>query len=116
MKGRRVTPFASLLLVSSLSLAPLLLAQNPRSSPPPTRQQGPQTSSVASKQTDTRTFSGKITKSNGKYVLEDLASRTPFALADQKTAKKYDGRSVIVTGSLDTSTNTIHVQKIEAAA
>jgi len=65
---------------------------------------------------DMRTFSGKITKSNGKYVLEDLASKTPFALDDQKTAKKYDGKSVIVTGSLDTSTNTIHVQKIEAAA
>ena len=115
MKGRRVTPFASLLLVSSLSLAPLLVAQSPRSSPPP-RQQAPQTSPQASNQTDTRTFSGKITKSNGKYVLEDLASRTPFALDDQKAAKKYDGKSVIVTGFLDTSTNTIHVQKIEAAA
>ena len=115
MTGRRVTPFASLLLVSSLSLAPLLLAQNPRSSPPP-RQQAPQTSSQASNQTDTRTFSGTITKSNGKYVLEDPASRTPFALDDQKAAKKYDGKSVIITGFLDTSTNTIHVQKIEAAA
>lgn len=116
MKGRPVTPFASLLLVSSLSLAPLLLAQNPRSSNPPPRQQAPQTSSQASNQTDTRTFSGKIAKNNGKYVLEDLASKTPFALDDQKAAKKYDGKSVIVTGSLDTSTNTIHVQKIEAAA
>jgi len=48
--------------------------------------------------------------------LEDLASKTPFALDDQKTAKKYDGKSVVVTGSLDTSTNTIHVRKIEAAA
>jgi hypothetical protein len=58
----------------------------------------------------------KITKSNGKYVLEDLASKTPFALDDQKAAKRYDGGSVIVTGSWDTSTNTTHVQKIEAAA
>jgi len=116
MKGRRVTPFVSLLLVSSLSLAPLLLAQNPRSSNPPPRQQAPQTSSQASNQTDTRTFSGKITKSNGKYVLEDPASKTPMVLDDQKAAKKYDGKAVIVTGSLDTATNTIHVQKIEAAA
>lgn len=63
-----------------------------------------------------RTFSGKITKSNGKYVLEDPASKTPFALDDQKTAKKYDGKSVVVTGFLDTSTNTIHVRKIESTA
>ena len=116
MKGRCVTPFVSLLLVSSLSLAPLLLAQNPRSSNPPPRQQAPQTSSQASNQTDTRTFSGKITKSNGKYVLEDPASKTPMVLDDQKAAKKYDGKAVIITGSLDTATNTIHVQKIEAAA
>ena len=114
MKGRRVTPFVSLLLISSLSLAPLLLAQNPRSSPP--RQTAQQTSPEAANQTDARTFSGKIARSNGKYVLEEPASKTPFALDDQKTAKKYDGKSVIVTGSLDTSTNTIHVQKIEAAA
>ena len=116
MKGRCVTPFVSLLLVSSLSLAPLLLAQNPRSSNPPPRQQAPQTSSQASNQTDTRTFSGKITKSNGKYVLEDPASKTPMVLDDQKAAKKYDGKAVIVTGSLETATNTLHVQKIEAAA
>jgi hypothetical protein len=115
MKGRLVTSFASLLLISSLPLAPVLLAQNPRSSYPP-QQQAKQTSSQASNQTDTRTFSGKITKSNGKYVLEDLASKTPFGLDDQKAAKKYDGKSVIVTGSLDTATNTIHIQKIEAAA
>ena len=115
MKGRRVTPFASLLLISSLSAVPLLLAQNPRSSSPP-KQSATQISSQANNQTDARTFSGKITKSNGKYVLEDLASKMPFALDDQKTAKKYDGKSVIVTGSLDASTNTIHVQKIEAAA
>jgi hypothetical protein len=115
MKGRRVTPFASLVLISSLPLAPLLLAQNPRSSNPP-RQPVPQMSSQANDQADVRTFSGKITKNNGKYVLEDLASKTPFALDDQKAAKKYDGKSVVVTGSLDTSTNTIHVRKIEAAA
>ena len=39
-----------------------------------------------------------------------------MALDDQKAAKKYDGKAVIVTGSLDTATTTIHVQKIEAAA
>ena len=115
MKGRCVTPFASLLLISSLSVVPLLLAQNPRSPSPP-KQPATQMSSQASNQTDTRTFSGKIIKSNGKYVLEDLASKTPFALDDQKTAQKYDGKSVIVTGSLNASTNTIHVQKIEEAA
>ena len=65
---------------------------------------------------DVRTFSGKIEKANGKYVLEDPSAKTPFAIDDQKAAKKYEGKSVVITGSLDDSSNTIHVQKIEAAA
>lgn len=115
MKGKRVTPFASLVLISSLPLAGSLLAQD-RRPPYPPQQQAETTPAQTSNNADVRTFSGKISKSNGEYVLEDPASKTPFALDDQKAAKKYDGKSVVVTGSLDTSTNTIHVQKIEATA
>jgi Protein of unknown function (DUF5818) len=115
MKGKPVTPFASLLLISSLPLAGSLLAQDRRPAYPP-QQQAPYTPAQATNQADVKTFAGKISKNNGKYVLEDPGSKTRFALDDQKTARKYDGKSVVVTGSLDESSNTIHVQKIEAAA
>jgi hypothetical protein len=62
-----------------------------------------------------KTFTGKITKSNGKYMLEDTTG-TSYQLDDQKNAQKYSGKSVLVTGTLDASSNTIRVQKIEAAA
>jgi hypothetical protein len=52
---------------------------------------------------------------NGKYVLEDLTEKTSYLLDDQKSAKKYEGKTVVVTGTLDNVSNTIHVQKIATA-
>ena len=39
-----------------------------------------------------------------------------YTLSDQKTASKFTGQKVKVTGTLDASNNTIRVQSIEAAA
>lgn len=111
----RVTPLASFLLIAALPLAGIAFAQEPRPAYPPPQQQANPGQQMPD-QTDLRTFAGKISKSGGKYVLEDPSSNTSFTLDDQKTAKKYDGKSVVVTGRLDTSSNTIHVQKIQAAA
>jgi hypothetical protein len=63
-----------------------------------------------------KTFTGKITKANGKYVLQEMSGGNSYQLDDQNNAKKYSGKSVLVTGTLDASTNTIRVQKIEASA
>ena len=67
-------------------------------------------------QSELKTFAGTITLSNGKYVLEDPSSKRSYYLDDAKAAKKFEGKMVIVTGTLDNSGYTIHVQKIEAAA
>jgi hypothetical protein len=37
-------------------------------------------------------------------------------LDDQDSAKKYEGKQVKVTGTLEAASNTIHVTKIEEAA
>ena len=112
----RVTPLASAFLIATLPFAGLALAQDPRPVYPPPQQQQSQSDHQLPDQTDLRTFAGKIAKSGGKYVLEDPLSNTSFTLDDQKTAKKYDGKPVVVTGRLDASSNTIHVQKIQLAA
>jgi hypothetical protein len=83
---------------------------------PSMQQQLMQQQSHNANQVEARTFAGTITKSNGKYVLEDPTTKTPFSLDDQKTARQFAGKSVVVTGSLDPSKNIIHVQKIESAA
>lgn len=58
---------------------------------------------------------GKIEKSNdGKYVLVE-SSGTTYQLDDQDSAKKYEGKKVMVTGSVDSSGSTIHVTRISPA-
>jgi hypothetical protein len=109
-----VSSFASFLLISALLLAGVALAQEPRPADPPQQSTAQQTQD--SNQADVRTFAGKISKAGGKYVPQDPSSNTAFSLDDQKTAKRYDGKSVVVTGSLDAASNMIRVQKIEAAA
>jgi hypothetical protein len=107
MSGTRAVLCVVLSLAFS-GVAPVL-AQNPASpqQPLPSRPRN---------QAHFKTFAGKIAKSKGKYVLQDLSSASSYALDDQKTARKYAGKVVLVTGVLDSNTNTIRVQKIETAA
>jgi len=83
---------------------------------PPPQLQPQNESERANDQADVKTFSGKVTKSSGKFVLEESSMGGSYLLDDQKTAKKYEGKTVIVTGTFDSSSNIIHVQKIEATA
>jgi hypothetical protein len=59
-----------------------------------------------------RTFTGKIEKQKGKYVLRDTSAQVTYRLDDQPEAKRFNGHHVKVIGTLDTTTNTIHVSKI----
>jgi hypothetical protein len=67
-------------------------------------------------QPEVKTFTGKISKSGQKLVLEDAATNVSYQLDDQKKAKQYEGKSVRVTGTLDAQNNLIHVQAIEETA
>jgi hypothetical protein len=59
-----------------------------------------------------QSFSGTIAKDGSNYVLE-VSDNTSYQLDDQDTAKQHVGQKVRVLGALDTSSNMIHVQKIE---
>jgi membrane protein implicated in regulation of membrane protease activity len=70
----------------------------------------PQAQTQARKQT----FTGTIAKADdGSYVLE--VGGASYRLDDQSTAAKYVGKQVKVTGTLDASTDTIHVSDIQPA-
>jgi Protein of unknown function (DUF5818) len=86
------------------------LAQNPSSQPVA------QEKSQRSDQNDVKTFTGTISKSNGNYVLEESTAGGTYGLDDQKTASNYEGKKVVVTGTYDSDSKTIHVQKIEELA
>ena len=108
---------ASAVLASAFPLSGALLAQDPQpANPPSEKTQAQQDQMPPSKQGEAKMFSGKIMKSHGKYTLQDSSGSTAYVLDDQKTAKQYEGKVVMVTGTLDETNNIIHVQKIEAAA
>ncbi len=59
---------------------------------------------------------GKVSKSKGGFVLKDKAANTAYKLDDAAQAKKFSGKNVKVTGTLDPATNMIHVTDIEMAS
>jgi hypothetical protein len=75
---------------------------DPQTTPPPHQNQ---------EKTPTQTFTGKIVKDAGKYVLK--AGGTIYQLDEQSSAMQYEDKDVRVVGALDTGTNTIRVVKIE---
>lgn len=120
MKKKHVTLVAAFLLSLFPPAMCLVLAQEPQSpqspeSPYPPRQQSGQEPREGANQGEVKTYPGRITKSNGKYVLQDLGSSNSYVLDNQKVAKKYKGKTVLVTGILETDKNTIHVKKIKPA-
>jgi len=120
MKGKQVTFILSLLLASAL--LPLAAVASPRDTNDSSHravifqsQSRSQNPSQSQNESDAKTFTGKITKSNGRYVLEDQSMNSSYYLDDTKAAQKFEGKNVVVTGTLDAQNRTIHVQKIEAA-
>jgi Protein of unknown function (DUF5818) len=78
--------------------------------------QEPQTPGAQSQQQEQpqgQTFAGKIVRSKGALMLEDQASKTAYKLDHEAQLKRYVGQNVKVIGTLDSSTNTIHVSNIE---
>jgi len=56
-----------------------------------------------------KTFIGRILQVDGKFVLQDNASKDTYLLDDQEKAKPFGGRKVKVLGMLDAPKKTIHV-------
>jgi hypothetical protein len=62
-------------------------------------------------QPQSQSFTGKIVKDGDKYVLK--SSGTTYQLSGQSNVKQFEDQDVKVLGTLDASTNTIRVTKIE---
>ncbi len=116
MKKALATPFASAVLAASMVSPCAALAggtsrhwaalQNPSSQAEQEREQ----------QNEVKTFTGTIAKSHGNFVLQESTVGGTYGLDDQKTASNYEGKKVVVTGTYDSDSKMIHVQKIEELA
>ena len=111
--------FALLALVAAmLVLQPNMTAQEPATPDPSAGQQpsdpaSPPAAMTQAPETQAQTFMGKITKAGDKLVLKESATKATYILDDQREAKRFEGQSVKVTGTLDTESNMIHVASIE---
>lgn len=105
----------SLVLVAGFCIVqPRLSAQQ---QDPSAAQQQPETASPPSQSTmsqasDQQTFSGKVAKAGGKFVLKDTTGKATYMLDDQDKAKQFEGQQVTVSGTLDAQTRTIRVSNI----
>jgi Protein of unknown function (DUF5818)/Domain of unknown function (DUF4431) len=101
------------LLVSLTSIPVFAQGQQPATQDPAAQSQPSMSQQSAQSSQQAQTFMGKISKSKGELVLKDDAG-TSYKLDNADQAQQFVGKSVRVTGTLDPSTNTIHVTNIEA--
>ena len=91
----------------ALTSSMLIAQDNPDAKQPPEKRQ--------SERGSQRATVGKIVKSSdGKYVLMDVGG-TAYQLDDQTTAKKFVGKMVKVSGTVDEANSSIHVTDITPA-
>jgi Protein of unknown function (DUF5818) len=102
-----------LALLVSLAGIPLYAQQGQQPQDPSAAQSQPSMGQQSAQGQTSQIFVGKIAKSKGELVLRDDAG-TSYKLDNADQAKQFVGKSVKVTGTLDSATNTIHVTNIEA--
>jgi Protein of unknown function (DUF5818) len=91
---------------------PLPPRDTPLPQPDPQDQQAKPPANPQDQQTPTQSFTGKILKDGGKYVLQ-VTDNTMYQLDGRDSLKQYENHEVKVIGSLDTASNTIRIVKIE---
>jgi len=131
MRSKKVVTLISLpvclLVLSSVSvwasplsgLQPAQAQQQQRPNPPqPVPNEMPnqvQPDQPGKDQATSTTFTGTIMKNGEQYLLKD-SSGTIYKLDDSSRASTFEGKSVKVTGKLDTDAKLIHVEAIEAVS
>lgn len=94
--------------ISSLAIGADVSASSPKAHQPSVSQRTP-----FEGDTQIRTFIGTVWMNGGKFVLRDESQKVWYKLDDQRSAAKFEGKHVRVTGKLETANNLIRVQDIE---
>ena len=99
-----------LALALRLSTGGLLHAQEPHTPSAPS--QG-HTGDQNPAQPQQKSFMGVIVKDGNRLVLQDPTSKARYKIDDETKVQDYVGKQVKIIGSLDASTNILHVETIE---
>ena len=112
LKTRMGTFFMALAL--AVGLTPCLYARGAQSQNPNPGAQG-QTGQSQQGQQQAKTYVGQVIQAqNGQYaLLTDKSAGRGYFLDNQDKAKKFNGKTVKVTGIVDAQTKTIHVEEIQ---
>lgn len=86
-------------------------AQSDPQAAPPSQSQPAQASKTSTQ--SSKEFTGTIVKEKGAMMLKDSSSNVSYKVDDESKVKDYEGKQVKVTGTLDSSTNVIHVDSIQ---
>jgi cytoskeletal protein RodZ len=78
----------------------------------PGQQASPSSPASQDKSATAQTFTGTISKEADNYVLK-VSDSTSYKLDSQAQVQAFEGKRVQVTGTLDSSINLIHVDKVE---
>jgi hypothetical protein len=62
---------------------------------------------------DVRTLPGKISHKSGKFIFKEDHRGIVYSLDDQKEARNFSGKAVLITGTIDSKANLLHIRKIE---
>ncbi|HSS98702.1 MAG TPA: DUF5818 domain-containing protein [Terriglobales bacterium] len=123
---KKLNYLGTAILAAGLTCVPALAqtaptpSQDPSQQPSPTQpaQSKPNQASPTSSDSMTQgqAFTGTIVKGSDGYMLQDDTNKTSYKLDNAKIAKKFNGKNVKVTGTLDSTSNTIHVSDVQAAS
>ena len=83
----------------------------PQQSPPAAQPKEPSASDKSQTAT-TQTFTGTISKEADSFILR-VSRSVSYKLDNQQQVQQYEGQRVRVTGTLESSINLIHVEKVE---
>lgn len=111
---KRLLTICAMLAFCGLGMS-LAAQQTPSTQAPSAQDSMPQTQAGATnEQQSARSFEGRIAKSGDKLVLREASTKTSYQLDDQSKARQFQGKDVMVTATLDSTTSTLHVVDITA--
>jgi Protein of unknown function (DUF5818) len=112
---KNLSLLATFALAAALSPAAFAQQDQPAqpSSPDPQTQSAPAPDTSADTQTQ-KSFSGTVMKVEKRYVLK--TDSATYQLDDQTKAKRFSGKQVTVSGTLDQSTSMIRISDIQPAS
>ena len=87
-------------------------SQNPTPAQPGQHEPAQSAPNSAAQAPTAQSFVGVISKDADSYTLK-VSANTSYKLDNQRQVQEYEGQRVRVTGTLDSSINLIHVDKIE---